>query len=667
MAGVRFRQARPGRRSSGQGLHGARARRRPARQRPPGVRRVPPRTLRGGRRHERRLPDAQEHVAAAGARRSVHSARPRDPDDARYQGPHGGDELGERAAGHPADAERVRTRPAGSRRSASWAIARTAVSGGPTRRSSRRAGTTTCRSRGSSSTASPRRTTGSARSCSWSRPAAGVSRRIATELFERTGDEELGHLLGFFYDTVQSADLGDDELTYDISVPDNVTYIANGFVSHNTIGLLMDCDTTGVEPDLGLVKTKKLVGGGTMSIVNQTVPRALAKLGYGPDQVDEIVAYVNEHMSIVGAPHLAPEHMAGVRLLHGRQHHPLLGPHPHDGSGATLHQSGAISKTVNLPEDVTVEDVEQLHVDAWRLGIKAVAIYRDNCKVAQPLSTTKKEREVVEGGDSAPAGSEAEAKDREIAARIAELETALAHEQERRPSPSWWAPSASGCPASATRRRSRSGWPTARATSPSASTRTAGPVRFSSRCRSRAPRSPASWTPSPSPISLGLQHQVPLATFVTKYANMKFEPAGITDDPELRIASSLLDYIFRRVALDYLTQEERTDWASSPPTSGTSRHCPASRRWRRRRSAWSMTAWASVPGAATPAPLASPATPRRRPLRQHRDQARGAPPVSPRPGPSSATPPFCYNCGNVMQRAGSCYVCGSCGSTSGCS
>ncbi len=262
-----------------------------------------------------------------------------------------------------------------------------------------------------------------------------VSRRIATELFERTGDAELGHLLGFFYDTVESAELGDDEFTYDISVPDNVTYVANGFVSHNTIGLLMDCDTTGVEPDLGLVKTKKLVGGGTMSIVNQTIPRALAKLGYGPDQVDEIVTYINEHMSILGAPHMAPEHLAvfacsmGDNTIHYSGHIRMMG-------AVQPFISGAISKTVNMPEDVTVEDVEQLHIDAWRLGIKAVAIYRDNCKVAQPLSTTKKAgtRRMPRrpGGDIAPPGSEAEAKDRAVAARIAELEAALLHEQERK-------------------------------------------------------------------------------------------------------------------------------------------------------------------------------------------------------------------------------------------
>src|SRR5439155_7090132 len=121
-----------------------------------------------------------------------------------------------------------------------------------------------------------------------------IARQLAAELLERTDDDELRRLLGFFYDGITSADLGEEELTYDLSVPTNITYIANGFVSHNTIGLMMDCDTTGVEPDLGLCKLKKLVGGGTMTIVNQTVPRALARLGYTPEQVDEIVAYIDE-------------------------------------------------------------------------------------------------------------------------------------------------------------------------------------------------------------------------------------------------------------------------------------------------------------------------------------------------------------------------------------
>ena len=188
---------------------------------------------------------------------------------------------------------------------------------------------------------------------------------------------------------MSTAELGEEELTYDLSVPSNVTYIANGFVSHNTIGLLMDCDTTGIEPDLGLVKTKKLVGGGTMSIVNQTVPRALRRLGYSEDEVADIVAYIDEHKSIIGAPHISPDHLAvfacsmGDNTIHYRGHVRMM-------AAAQPFISGAISKTVNMPEDVTVEDVEQLHIEAWQMGIKAVAIYRDNCKVAQPLAMTKK-------------------------------------------------------------------------------------------------------------------------------------------------------------------------------------------------------------------------------------------------------------------------------------
>ena len=158
-----------------------------------------------------------------------------------------------------------------------------------------------------------------------------VSRRLATELFDRTGDTELAHLLAFFYDTVTSAELGDEELTFDLSVPDNVTYVANGFVSHNTIGLMMDCDTTGIEPDLALTKAKKLVGGGTMFIVNQTIPRALRKLGYSDDQVDAIVAVHRRAQDDHRCTRLQPRAPAGVRVLDGRQHDPLHGSREDDG------------------------------------------------------------------------------------------------------------------------------------------------------------------------------------------------------------------------------------------------------------------------------------------------------------------------------------------------
>ncbi len=229
-----------------------------------------------------------------------------------------------------------------------------------------------------------------------------------------------------------------------------------------TIGLLMDCDTTGVEPDLGLVKTKKLVGGGTMSIVNQTVPRALVRLGYAPAEIDDIIAYIDEHHSIVGAPHLAADHLAifacsmGDNTIHYLGHVRMMG-------AVQPFISGAISKTVNLPEDVTVEDVEQLHIDAWRMGIKAIAVYRDNCKVAQPLSTARKGRTETERGatphrrDRRPRHTTASWRPRSPSSRRPS--------PTNRPARRWSSvPCASVCRAGGPRRPSPSGWPTARDT-----------------------------------------------------------------------------------------------------------------------------------------------------------------------------------------------------------
>ena len=407
-----------------------------------------------------------------------------------------------------------------------------------------------------------------------------------------------------------------------------------------TIGLLMDCDTTGVEPDLGLVKTKKLVGGGTMSIVNQTVPRALAKLGYGVEQSEDIVAYINENMSILGAPHVAPEHLPvfacsmGDNTIHYSGHIRMMG-------AVQPFISGAISKTVNMPEDVTVEDVEQLHIDAWRLGIKAVAIYRDNCKVAQPLSTTKKEAAAI-GGDLAPAGSEAEARDRSAVSRIAELEAALAHEQQR---------TTGSVVVGAVRER----LPRKR-NSKTFSFRVADcegyvtvgeyedgrPGEVFIKVSKQGSTLAGFMDAFSISISLGLQHGVPLATFVRKFANMKFEPAGITDDPELRIATSLIDYIFRRMALDFLSVEERSDLGILSTQERTQPTLPG------------------VEEMATPSVgLIDDG------LSDGRVGSEPAAQALARAEQLDA--PLCYSCGNTMQRAGSCYVCGSCGSTSGCS
>ncbi len=400
-----------------------------------------------------------------------------------------------------------------------------------------------------------------------------------------------------------------------------------------TIALLMDCDTTGVEPDLGLVKTKKLVGGGSMSIVNQTVPRALRQLGYDEAQVADIIAHIDEHKTIVGAPHLSVSHLAvfacsmGDNTIHYSGHIKMM-------AAVQPFISGAISKTVNLPEEVTVEDVEQLHIDAWRLGLKAIAIYRDNCKVAQPLSTTKKA-----SGDTAPAGSEAEAHSRELNDKIAQLELALAHERSVKSDPVVVGAIRERLPR---RRQSRT---SAFRVADCEGYVTVGeyedgrPGEVFIKVSKQGSTLAGIMDAFSISISLGLQHGVPLATYVQKYSAMKFEPAGLTDDPDLRLASSLVDYIFRRLALDYLTYEERLDLGVLSVSERTQPTLPG------------------VEESATPSVG----------LVEDRITSASAvnPPTLARPEQRDA--PFCYSCGDAMQRAGSCYVCTTCGTTSGCS
>jgi ribonucleoside-diphosphate reductase alpha chain len=412
-----------------------------------------------------------------------------------------------------------------------------------------------------------------------------------------------------------------------------------------TIGLLMDCDTTGVEPDLGLVKTKKLVGGGTMSIVNQTVPRALVRLGYNAGQVADIVAHIDQHKTIVGAPHLAIADLPvfacsmGDNTIHYSGHIKMMG-------AVQPFISGAISKTTNMPEDVTVEDVEQLHIDAWRLGIKAIAIYRDNCKVAQPLSTTKEE---LASGDAAPPGSEAEAHARRLATRIAELEAALVQAKQRESDPvvvgavrerlprrrlsKTFAFRVADCEGYVTVGEYEDGRP--------------GEVFIKvSKQGSTLAGIMDAFSIS---ISLGLQHGVALATYVRKYSNMKFEPAGLTDDPDLRLATSLMDYIFRRMALDYLSYDDRLELGVLSTSERTQPTLPGVEETTTPTSGMVDDSMAERYAARALNPAMQVAS---MPLLA-RGELRDA--------------PYCYSCGDAMQRSGSCYVCGSCGTTSGCS
>ena len=406
-----------------------------------------------------------------------------------------------------------------------------------------------------------------------------------------------------------------------------------------TIGLLMDCDTTGIEPDLGLVKFKKLVGGGDMSIVNQTVPRALHRLGYAEDQVAAIVSYIDEHKSIVGAPDLRSEHLSvfacsmGDNVIHYLGHVRMMG-------AVQPFISGAISKTVNMPEDATIEDVENLHMDAWRLGVKAVAIYRDNCKVGQPLSTAKKEGEMssssVVATDSVAA---------ELYTRITKLETALElakregnhvvvgavrERMPRRRTSSTFSFRVADCEGYVTVGEYEDGRP--------------GEVFIKvSKQGSTLAGIMDAFSVS---ISLGLQHGVPLATYVRKYVNMKFEPSGMTDDPDLRIASSLVDYIFRRLALDYLDASEREEIGVLSTSERLQPTLPEI--------VEQVTPSVGVSLQPTLGELLEPPPARAdEPTLLRRPEQRDA--------------PMCYQCGNIMQQSGSCFVCPSCGSTSGCS
>ena len=373
-----------------------------------------------------------------------------------------------------------------------------------------------------------------------------------------------------------------------------------------TIGLMMDCDTTGIEPELALVKTKKLVGGGTMQFVNQTVPRALDKLGYDEDQIEDIVAYIAEHNSVVEAPHLKAEHYPVFDTAMGAEPIHYMG-HVRMMAAAQPYISGAISKTVNMPEEATVEEVEQLFVESWKLGLKAVAIYRDNCKVAQPLSADKKKGSAVQPSELA----------HPVRKRL----------PQQRPSvtTSFQVGDAEGYITAGSYPDDGLGEIFLK-TSKQGSTLSGVMDAFS------------------VAISIGLQYGVPLETYIAKFINMKFEPSGMTNDPDIRFASSLLDYVFRRLALDYLSEETREGLGIKTISE-------------RKEMAQLEAAAKSTPsGAELEAEEAEV-------LRQSPRLID----VTERPGARILDAPLCYQCGSKMQPAGSCYVCSSCGSTSGCS
>lgn len=392
-----------------------------------------------------------------------------------------------------------------------------------------------------------------------------------------------------------------------------------------TIGLMMDCDTTGIEPDLGLVKVKKLVGGGTMSIVNQTVPRALKALGYNKEQIDEIVNYIDVEKTIVGAPHLKKDHQnvfacsMGDNAIHYMGHVKMM-------SAVQPFISGAISKTVNMPEEVTVEDVEQLHMESWRLGLKAVAIYRDNCKVAQPLSMAKKEGDKQE----TPAATAEAATEKFI------VRGAVRRELPRVRNGRTYKFQLADLKGFFTVGEYEDGTPGELFINVSKQGSTLSGLMDSFAIS----------------VSHGLQYGVPLKSYVKTLRGTTFAPSGITDDPDIRTAGSLTDYIFRRLALDYLSFDDRLELGLASiddmPEEQTSLLTNDESATKAAPEAEKKAAEQKAP---SPAVSEAPA----------------------RPGPDAkvtvgdATAPLCYNCGNQTQKAGSCYVCTSCGSTTGCS
>jgi ribonucleoside-diphosphate reductase alpha chain len=408
-----------------------------------------------------------------------------------------------------------------------------------------------------------------------------------------------------------------------------------------TIGFMMDCDTTGIEPDLALVKFKKLVGGGSMQIVNQTVPRALATLGYQPEQVEAITEYIAEHGHVVDAPGLRPEHYEVFDCAMGER---AISPMGHVRMIAAVqpHLSGSVSKTVNMPETATVDDVEKMYFEGWKLGLKALAIYRDNCKVGQPLSVAGKKKPPAEAGT-----------------QVHEVRPVRRRLPQKRP-------------ATVTRFSvaGAEGYMTA-STYPDD-----GVGEVFLKLGKQGSTLAGVMDAFSMAISISLQYGVPLEKWVEKFTNMRFEPAGVTDDPDIRIASSVMDYVFRRLALDHLPYETRSELgilSAAERAAQLAGEDPAALAAEAELDTAEMAQSAprersqAQPG--LPAELAGPGS---------IGQSASADPADPS-GPHTSTEllesqqgrtadaPLCLTCGTKMRPAGSCYVCEGCGATSGCS
>ena len=386
-----------------------------------------------------------------------------------------------------------------------------------------------------------------------------------------------------------------------------------------TIGFMMDCDTTGIEPDFSLVKFKKLVGGGSMQIVNQTIPRALRKLGYTEETIEAIVEYISENGHVVDAPGLKTEHYAIFDTAMGAR---SISPMGHVRMMAAVQSfiSGAISKTVNMPETATIEEVEEIYYEGWKQGLKALAIYRDNCKVGQPLSDAK-----------------ATKVDAQVEAAIEGIGQPI-----RRRLP-----------------KSRPSRTTSFSVAGAEGYLTAGSYEDGElgevflKLGKQGSTLAGVMDAFSIAISIALQYGVPLEAFVSKFVNMRFEPAGMTDDPDIRMSQSIMDYIFRRLALDHLPLDKREALGIF---TADERAATVTQQYETPQVEAAPAVDLAVDEQSAPAgemPAASSAHSSAELLEEITGTASDA--------------PLCMTCGIKMRPAGSCYVCEGCGSTSGCS
>jgi ribonucleoside-diphosphate reductase alpha chain len=396
-----------------------------------------------------------------------------------------------------------------------------------------------------------------------------------------------------------------------------------------TIGFMMDCDTTGIEPDFSLVKYKKLSTGGSMQIVNQTIPFALHRLGYSQETIEAIVDHISANGHVVDAPGLKQEHYAifdtaiGIRAIEPMGHVRMM-------AAVQPFLSGAISKTVNMPETATREEIADVYFQGWKVGLKALAIYRDNCKVGQPLSDGKAKTETKT--ETAPVAA-----------------TGMSHPTRKRLPKSRPSSTTSFTVGGAEGYMTAGSYPDG------------GLGEVFLKLGKQGSTLAGVMDSFSVAVSIGLQYGVPLETYVQKFTNVSFEPAGLTDDPDVRMAKSLMDYIFRRLALDYLPVETRTYMGIQTTAE-------------RSASLDSNSSYVSVAPSIDledsveleVAPAAPAAAPQSIEISEKREVHSSAELFEMLQGTESDSP-LCFNCGIKMRPSGSCHVCEGCGSTSGCS